>query len=169
MRRTIRRGLTLSAAATCALVGLGFSQASAAPIPPVSGDLTDVATLAGLGQTVLATSQLPVGDLADALGAPELPVSQLSPQQRSDMPSVVPGMNDVDVAGLPGGAPTLPDVNLTPGVLGGNVNGAGLGALPLQGGLPSTDTSTAGSALSALDVARVLPALPGPGGLPGIG
>ncbi|MET0135205.1 MAG: hypothetical protein ABW215_16620 [Kibdelosporangium sp.] len=113
MRRTIRRGLTLSAAATCALVGLGFSQASAAPIPVQVPDLTG--PVSGLTSSGLPGS-MPLHTLPEEIGhAPlaQLPATDRLPVvatvEHNNLPSkVIPNTEGVSVQGVR--KPHLPDV-----------------------------------------------------------
>lgn len=93
MRKTIRRGLILTATAACAL-GFGFTQASASPVPPVPElPLSGLSALTNLGQAGLPG--LPGMPEFGLPGMPELPALPAGEEER-----VLPGGELGDLIGL---------------------------------------------------------------------
>ncbi|MCE7005127.1 hypothetical protein LWC34_20180 [Kibdelosporangium philippinense] len=86
MRKTIRRGVLVTATAACAL-GFGFFQASAAPVPTVPGlPLSGLSTLSNVGQGF--------GEgLAVSPTTPTLP--GLPGETRSDLPTDLTGFGEL--------------------------------------------------------------------------
>jgi hypothetical protein len=96
VRKTIRRGLFLTATAACAL-GFGFTQASASPVPPVPTvpelPLSGISALTNLGQAGLpGLPGLPEFGLP---AVPEMPALPSGQQER-----VLPGNELGDLVGL---------------------------------------------------------------------
>jgi hypothetical protein len=139
---------------------VGGTNLNGVELPNVQ-DLTSGKTL----QSPDVTQTLPMANVTKLLPVqPQLPIGQ----SRADLPLETPGMQDVDVAGLPNGT-ALPNVNLVPNLGGTNVNGV---ELP---NIPSAQEITSGSALSSVDATqtlpimnavRLLPVQPDLGGLP---
>jgi trimeric autotransporter adhesin len=99
-----------------------------------------------------ATQTLPTLNVLKTLPTPDLglPVGQQSRTDAPLPPLSGPSFSNVDVAGLPGRGPSLPNVNFVPNVGGTNVNGVEL---------PNVQDVTNGSALSSLDATQTLPTL----------
>jgi hypothetical protein len=150
MFSTLRRGVLLAAAAGVTLLGLGLGQASAAmPTLPVAVPALPVAVPA------LPATSLPLDPQAPTAG---LPLNAKTPTlDGAKAPVTSPSVSNVDVAGLgSGNGPELPHFNVKPNLTGSTLDGV---SVPDASTLPSVDKVTDGSALTSLDVARLVPEL----------
>lgn len=164
MLRTIRRTVLLAAAAGVTLIGLGLGQASAAlPALPVALPALPGASLPVDPQAPTAALPLDVKGPAAEL----VPVNGTNPIDAVAGPIDAPGVSDVDVAGIGSGkGPQLPQANLQPNLTGSTLDGV---TAPDSSSVPSLDKITDGSALSSLNVTKLVPELGVLSALPHLG